>query len=374
MKHFDLAVVGGGVVGLSIAYQMLRDGGSVVVLERGPFGREASWAGAGILPDCNLATAKHPLQKLTAISHQLHQEWAIQLESETGISTEMRKCGTVYLARTDGEVAALIGLQAQWDEEQLDYQALPVDELQKRMPTLASLVQSGTLRSAAFVPGDIQIRNPRHLEALQKACQIRGGVLQDNCGDIRLNHRASSIESIESASGEKFTANHYCVACGSWSGKVLEQLSLEVKMVPIRGQMLLYHLDEPPMEPILFEGARYAVARHDGHILIGSTVEDAGFDKSNTDEAVQMLAEFAGDVIPALKGKEPLQKWAGLRPSTYDGFPYLGTLPKVDNGYIAAGHFRSGLHQSTGTAVAMCQLMRGETPDIDLSPFRVGRG
>jgi glycine oxidase len=125
---------------------------------------------------------------------------------------------------------------------------------------------------------------------------------------------------------------------------------------------------------VLNEGSRYLVARDDGHVLVGSTEEEAGFDKSTTSTAIEELTRLACDLVPELRRFAVEQTWAGLRPGTYDGFPYLGAVPGLENAFVAAGHFRSGLHLSTGTAVVMGQLMRGETPIIDLSPFRVGRG
>jgi glycine oxidase len=115
------------------------------------------------------------------------------------------------------------------------------------------------------------------------------------------------------------------------------------------------------------------VPRDDGRVLVGSTEEEVGFDKRNTEEGLRELRAFAGDLVPALREAELERSWAGLRPASFDGFPYLGPLPTLANAYVAAGHFRSGIYLSTGTAVVMRQLICGEQPEIDLRPFRVGR-
>lgn len=116
------------------------------------------------------------------------------------------------------------------------------------------------------------------------------------------------------------------------------------------------------------------VPRDDGRVLVGSTEEEAGFDKQTTVKEIQELTDLARRLVPDLQGTQVEKTWAGLRPGTFDGFPYLGAVPDLPNAFVAAGHFRSGLHLSTGTARVISQLMRGETPEIDLTPFRVGRG
>ncbi|MFM2096551.1 MAG: Hydrogen cyanide synthase subunit HcnC precursor, partial [Planctomycetota bacterium] len=143
---------------------------------------------------------------------------------------------------------------------------------------------------------------------------------------------------------------------------------------PIRGQMVLFRAIPGALRHIVNEGPRYLVPRDDGLILAGSTEEEAGFDKSTTEEAIDDLIGFAGRVMPELNRDAVERTWAGLRPGTFDGMPYLGRIPECDNGFVAAGHFRSGLYLSPATAVMMSQLVLGQVPAIDLQPFRIGRG
>jgi glycine oxidase len=148
-------------------------------------------------------------------------------------------------------------------------------------------------------------------------------------------------------------------------------MSLPLK--PIRGQIVLLECARPPLRRIANLGARYLVPREDGRLLIGSTEEDVGFDKSTTGQGIQELLQFALELVPALREARFQRSWAGLRPATADGMPYLGPMPEWDNLFIAAGHFRSGLTLSAGTAVAMGALIRGQTPPIDLDAFKVNR-
>ena len=144
--------------------------------------------------------------------------------------------------------------------------------------------------------------------------------------------------------------------------------------MPVRGQMVLYKCEQQPFHRVINEGSRYLVPRSDGRVLVGSTEEEVGFDKSTTDSALRELMTLARELVPQLTPDKVERTWAGLRPGSYDGMPYLGSVPGLDNVFVAAGHFRSGLFLSTGTAVVMGQLIRGVTTDVDLRPFRVGRG
>jgi glycine oxidase len=138
--------------------------------------------------------------------------------------------------------------------------------------------------------------------------------------------------------------------------------------------MVLFHGTRRPFSHVLNEGPRYLVPRDDGYVLAGSTEEEVGFDKKTTPEGLSDLTRFAYDLVPDLRGFEAERTWAGLRPGSFDGFPYIGAIPGLDNAFAAAGHFRSGLHLSTGTAVVLAELIRGLPPQVDLSPFHVGRG
>jgi glycine oxidase len=144
--------------------------------------------------------------------------------------------------------------------------------------------------------------------------------------------------------------------------------------MPVRGQIVLYRCHSPPFQRILNEGSRYLVPRDDGRVLVGSTEEEVGFDKSTTTEGLAELQRLACELVPALKSANVEHAWAGLRPASFDGFPYIGKIPGLENAFVASGHFRSGLQLSTGTARVMGQLIRGQQPVIDLRAFEVGRG
>jgi glycine oxidase len=364
-------MVGGGVVGLSTAYELARRGWSVTVLDRSHPGHEASWAGAGILPPANQETARHPLDALRGLSFVLHREWAARLARDTGIDTGYRQCGGLYLARTIGEAAALSGLAEQFRNEEIPVERLRQRELAAFEPALARSAER--FRAALWVPTECQLRNPRHLRALAAACVRQGVVIEAEVEVLHAHCGAEQIFHLETTRGAR-SADQYCFTAGAWTAALLRRLGMSLGILPIRGQMLLFRAAQPLLAPILNDGPRYIVPRDDGRILVGSTEEDAGFDKRTTEAGLAELLAFAQEVLPSLRDTPLERSWAGLRPGVYDGMPYLGRLPQFANAFVAAGHFRSGLYLSTGTAHLMAELIDGGTPPISLEPFRPSRG
>jgi glycine oxidase len=370
----DVLIIGGGVIGLSLAWELAQRGQSVQVIDQGQPGREASWAGAGILPPATLRPGDHPLDQLRGLACELHPQWAAELKQLTGIDTGYRRCGGIYLGRTAGEAAALAAWAATLVEENIEVERLSVADLGVIEPGLRPTPGSeySVLRTQYLLPGEGQLRNPRHLKALLAACEQAGVSIRPNTPAADFAIRSGELIELNADAGP-LTARQFCFTAGSWTGNILQRLGIAAGVLPIRGQMVLFRCERPPVTRILNEGSRYIVPRDDGYVLAGSTEEEVGFDKRTTEEAIADLTAFARDLVPALHNATVERTWAGLRPGSFDGLPYLGPLPGIKNAFVAAGHFRTGLYLSPATAVVMSQLMLGEQPQIDLSPFRVGR-
>ncbi len=361
-------IIGGGVIGLSLAYELSRRRQPVTLLEQDRVGRKASWAGAGILPPTQATTAIHPLEKLEALSSELHAQWAMDLRRQTGIDTGYVECGGVYLARSRGEIAALIGQQLYWQERQIPFETMGRSQLTERVPgcRLEPSAQD------VFVPGESQLRNPRHLQALLAACQQNGVQIVEGIASLELIVNDEQTEFIR-ADGTEYRADQYCIACGAWSELLLAPFHASLPMTPVRGQMVMFKLPQPIFGPIINEGIRYLVPRADGHVLAGATIEEVGFNSDTVPADIAELVAWASELIPACNPQTLVTAWAGLRPGTFDGFPYLGLMGNSKNTWVATGHFKAGLHLSTGTAVAMADLITGQSPTIDLTPFAPGR-
>ncbi|WP_153557721.1 glycine oxidase ThiO [Roseimaritima sediminicola] len=368
----EVVVVGGGVIGLSVAWEAASRGLSVTLLERGRIGGGTSWTAAGILPPANPDTALDPLDRLRGISHRLHPQWADRLRQITGIDNGLRRCGGVYLATSPGEAAALLGQQQYWQSYQIDAVRWSKEGLLQAEPRLAGGRAATQLRTAFLLEDEYQLRSPDHLRALHRACELAGVRVLPHTPVQRFAEQGGAVE-VETDRG-RVRGQHVVLAGGAWSSAVARASELAFDIVPVRGQVLLYRLPAPPLTHVINEGNRYFVPREDGHLLVGSCEEEVGFNTETTRAALGELRRWAEGLLPELEAQEPVRSWAGLRPSTIDGFPYIGRVPRSQRLFVATGHYRSGMHLSCGTAVAIVDLITGAAPPLDLDAFRIGRG
>jgi glycine oxidase len=381
-RNYDLIVCGGGVIGLSIAFEVASQGWAVAVLEASELGRGASWAGAGILPAGATVTPTDPLEQLRSLSHRLHGEWALRLREMTGIDTEYRRCGGLYIAATPAERATVAANRIWWTEMGIACEPWSKRDAVRKVPGLDRLIASEPDVEFWYVPDDCRVRNPRHLAALIDACRALSVDLYERTPAIGFDVSGQRIEGVlleseidrGSGRGASIRGDRYCIAGGAWSVHLLDSLKIATGVLPVRGQMVLYRCPAQPFSMVLNEGHRYLVPRDDGHVLAGSCEEEVGFQCETTPEMISELRAWAERIWPGLAGTPIASQWAGLRPGSFDSFPYLGELPPFENAYIACGHFRHGLHWSTATAVLMRQVMMGESTSIDLAPFRLQRG
>lgn len=364
-------VIGGGVIGLSIAWNLSKQGCRVLLLERDQVGRATSWAGAGILPPANLAKATDPMDQLRGFSHELFPQWARELQDLTGIDCGLRRCGGWYLADSPGERAAMLGQTGYWEQLGIECELVSRQELARREPALKDWASRQERASAWWVPDEYQLRSPWHLKALHQACLRAGVTIEEhtNAQDVRDTGSAAEVL----VHGDWRSADSVVLCSGAWISQVASSLRLDRSVIPIRGQILLLKTAEPVSERVINVGQRYLVCREDGYILVGSCEEEAGFELGTTDSMLRALREFAISLIPSLASAQGTASWSGLRPMTYDGFPMIGRVPDCKNVYVAGGHFRSGLHLSPGTASVITDVMLGRTPPISLEAFRVGK-
>ncbi|TWU50814.1 Glycine oxidase [Rubripirellula tenax] len=371
-----ILIVGGGVIGLATAWELSNRGYQVTILDRGRVGKATSWAAAGILPPANFDTATDPIDQLRGLSHRLFPEWAAKLQRLTDIDIGLRRCGGWYLADTPGERASMIGMTGYWDELGIECHAVAVDEVARREPAIKSWITRTSandepVASAWWVPDESQIRTPRYLKALAAACRSAGVTIVENVS-------VEAIESGDNASrcrcGDQWYSADAMIVCGgSWTGSVAEMLQLEQSIIPIRGQILLLKTERPVVGSVVNVGHRYVMCRDDGSTLVGSCEEEVGFQLGTDEAMLDQLNAFAVAMAPELASAARIHQWSGLRPLTFDGFPMIGRVPNHPNLYVAAGHFRSGVHLSPGTAIVLSDLIEGNTPAVSLDAFRVGK-
>jgi glycine oxidase len=169
-------------------------------------------------------------------------------------------------------------------------------------------------------------------------------------------------------------ARHFVVATGAWTETLLAPLGFRLHIKPVRGQIVLLRAPDSALRPAILQGSRYIVPRGDGNLLVGSTEEDVGFDKQTTASTVMDLLRLAVKLVPILSRAAVERAWAGLRPWSPDGSPFIDRLPNLDNIYVAAGHYRSGIQLAPGTAMLIKELILGQPLTMDLEPFRLHRG
>lgn len=370
MKAVDVVIVGGGVIGLSIAYVLAREGMAPVLLDRREPGREASWAGAGLIPPIGEArrdVPAHPLAALRAWSARLYPEWAAALLDETGIDPGFRRSGGVDVARTDREAEALHASAGQWRSEGIAFERIPPGDYARVEPALAS-----DLRSVYFLPDRAQVRNPRLLQALIAAVERRGARIEPHRGAEGFVVEGGRIAAVRTADGE-IPCGTVIVAAGAWSGGLLEPAGVRTPTPPIKGQIVLLKADRPILRRIVEHGRNYLVPRDDGRILIGATEEDVGFDTRPTAIGARVLLDEAIALCPALGEAEVETTWAGLRPGSFDSRPYLGRATGMENLILATGHRRAGLQLAPATAELVVDVVLNRAPRVDLSPFRPDR-
>lgn len=370
----DVCIIGGGIVGLSIARELAGRGLTAHVLEREPGHDTASWAAAGIFPPAPDHSADPPGDRLTAWSDRLHREWSESLRLETGIDNGLMACGGIHLAGSDASLGRLHRAADEWRARGTTCEWLDAPRIADVEPALAPAVRSGDVRAGFLLPDEMQIRPPRHLEALRASCRLRG-VEFGTAAVTDLTVKGGAVANLLDEAGREVgpPAERYVIAAGAWSGGLAARLGIDVETRPIRGQIALLSLPRQTLGRVVNAGLEYLVPRPDGRLLVGSTLEDAGFAPTTTPQAVARLLAVAHRLLGPLPDAVVERSWAGLRPGSVDGLPSIGRVPGCANAFLAAGHFRAGLHQSTGTAMLIADMIMGRPPRLAPEPFAPGR-
>jgi glycine oxidase len=354
----DVAVIGGGAIGLASAWRIAQRGGRVTVIDE-TVGQAASWAAAGMLaPVTEVHHGEEALLQLNLASARLYGDFAAELEETTGDRVGYRRCGTLLIARDRDDNAALEELYRFQVRLGLPVQRLRSAECRQAEPALGAGVRGGIL-----VEGDHQVDNRALLTTLDKAC-VQSGVRF-------ARERATSIEvdgdrvvGVSLAGGTSVGCDRAVVAAGAWSAS-LDGIPAEARppLRPVKGQLL--HLRSTPgrapvAAPLSGRNIRgidvYLVVRGDGRVVVGASSEEQGFDTSVTAGAVLELLRSAYELVPGISELELWQTVAGLRPATPDNAPVIG--PGALEGLIwATGHYRNGILLTPITAHAVADVV-----------------
>ncbi|WP_435016848.1 glycine oxidase ThiO [Tundrisphaera sp. TA3] len=367
MTATEVVVIGGGAIGMSIAYALAREGVRPALLDRDALGRGASWSGAGMIPPHCERITTNPTTDLRSWSALLYPEWSEALRDETGIDNGYRRTGGIDVAFTEDEETELKAAAGRWRAERIVFERLAPGDFARVEPALTA-----EARAVYFLPDRAQIRNPRHLKALAAALELRGVALMPHRRVIGFDVVGGRVRAVRTESGP-IGCDRVVVAAGAWTGELLGDLGVMAPTPPLKGQIVLLRDDRMPLRRIIEHGKNYLVPRDDGRILIGATEEDAGFDNRTTDEARRDLLAVAHRLCPSLARSEVERSWSGLRPGSMDSRPYLGLAPGLENLVVAAGHKRAGLQLAPATAEVIADLVLGRPTRIDLSAYRIDR-
>ena len=343
----DFLIIGAGVVGLGCAVALLEHGARVTVMDRGLCGGESSWAGGGILSPLCPWDYPREVNRLATRGAELFPAWAGALRELTGIDPEYVKCGMRILPPFNRQAAL------RWAESN----KLLVEE------------DGGAL----ILPSVAQVRNPRLIQALRRRVEMLGGRIVERCAVRKIAAENGCVKRVQSDCGD-FEADEFIVAAGAWSALILGEHALHLDIRPVRGQMLLFKLDRPPIHQIFLQHDLYLIPRADGHLLVGSTLEEVGFDKSVTLAAREDLIRRAVSVLPQLSKAPLVRHWAGLRPASPHNIPVIGRHPYLNNLYINSGHFRYGVTMAPASVEILINDLKGSQQELDVSPYRAGWG
>ena len=362
----DVIIVGGGVIGCSIALKLADAGLKVVIIERGRVGCEASRAAAGMLAAQSERSNSGPFFDLCLRSRSMYREFAARLQEDSGIDVEYKDEGvlSVLLRDEDAEDSAR---WCSWQTQAgLTLERLSASDTREVEPAVTEAATG-----AIFIPGDHQIENRRLMDALEVAIERAGVRLMESAEVSALLTDRSRVTGVVSA-GQRLEAGAVVVAAGAWSSQLLEPLGLNVKVVPARGQMIAVRGQADLIKRVIHSSKVYLVPRRDGRILIGATVDYAGFEKAVTIDGISALLSGARALVPSIGGLEVTETWSGLRPDTSDHLPIIGPAG-VDGLVLATGHFRNGILLAPVTSELVSELINtGRTPD-ELKPFSADR-
>ncbi|MEW5977761.1 MAG: glycine oxidase ThiO [Acidobacteriota bacterium] len=358
----DVLIVGGGIIGLSLAYELSQQKLKIAVLERARCGSEASSAGAGILAPQAEMDAMNPLTRLCVESRELYSDFVAELADRSRRPIEYRQTGLLYLALSD-QANERLQERFNWQKEA----GFTVERLDPKEVLELEPFVNPELRSALYFSRESVINNVEVMEALEVVVRASGVQVLTECEVSSVESQPEGDLLVCSVQGE-WKTDRVVIAAGCWSGQIRSPLSYSVPVRPVRGQIVETRTESEAIRHVIYSDHSYLVPRQDHTVLLGSTTEWVGYSKGSTLEGVRRVIENSLRMVPSLDNCPVIRCRAGLRPHCEDGLPVIGAT-QTKGLYFASGHFRNGLLLAPITARLMAKLLiDGETNEL-LGPF-----
>ncbi len=353
----ECIIVGGGVIGLLTARALHKKGTDVLVLERGELGGESSWAGGGIISPLYPWRYANAVNYLAQRSRQIYPQLIDELRDESGIDSELLHSG--LFVQLDDDIDTVQDWGRNWSVD-MTYIS-DAAGVRKIEPEVGAGVNRGI-----WMPDIMQVRNPKLVQALKGSFDALGIAYKTHCQVKEIITEKNCVKGVCTQS-ETLLADTVVIASGAWTSQFVPASTVAV--APVKGQMIMYRGQPGQLKRMVLSAGYYVIPRKDGHILVGSTLEKNSFDKTISVEALAELQQAAIELIPMLATLPVERQWAGLRPGTENGIPYICKHDVVRSLYIHAGHYRNGIVLGAASAELMAAMISGEGSGIDYSSY-----
>ena len=362
----DITVVGAGIIGCAVAYELGRRGAAVRVIDGRDVGRGATQASAGMLAPFLEAEHPGPLRGLGVRSLELYDQFVADVVADSGDDVLYDRTGTLEVATDETALGRLERARQGLVSVGVDCRLLGREEAHEAEPHLGAAV-----RGALLVPSQGFVGAAALTTALCRAGVRHGVSFMPSCTVRRLSASGGGI-AIDTTAGP-LTSDVVVLAAGSWAGRVVVDGEAALPVRPVRGQLLRLLWSEAPLRRVIWSHRCYVVPWRDGSVLVGATVEEVGFDERATVSGVTTLLEAVGGLLPSTRDAGFDEVKVGLRPGTPDDLPTLGWSRSVPNLVYATGHYRNGVLLAPLTARLVADLILDGNEDPLLEAVAPGR-
>lgn len=349
-----IAIIGAGISGLLSALELVEQGCSISIFDQQQAAQAASWAGGGILSPMYPWRYPQAVNDLAKFAKPQYLAWNEKLKPITGIDFEIHETGMLIFDEDDFEIGLNYATQHNEPMQQCDY--LNQEQLEQVNPHIAA-----KFKHALYFSQLANVRNPRLLQSLTQYLKQHPKVqFFEHCPIQQFQLQGDHAQAIQSADGQLHHADHFIVTTGAWSQQWAAQLGLSIPVQPVQGQMLLFKTPAQWLPTMCMNKVMYLIPRCDGHVLCGSSMRQVGFDTRPDPQIKQDILSACLEMVPELAQFPIVKQWAGLRPASPTGVPYIGQTPNFNNIWLNFGHFRNGLCMGTASAQLLRQLMLGQ--------------